>query len=116
VGTANQSVTFTPTDTTDYNSITLNVSVTVVAGPSAVTALKFTGSPVVSGTNLTFSATNTGAGTFYLLSSTNVASAPGNWKPLWTNVAAGSSSFTATATNAVTPALGRQFYILSTTN
>jgi len=28
-GTANQSVTFTPTDTTDYNSATVNVSVTV---------------------------------------------------------------------------------------
>ena len=116
VGTASQLVTFTPTDTTDYNSITLNVSVTVVAAPSAVIALKFTGSPVVSGTNLTISVTNTGAGTFYLLNSTNVASTRNTWTPLWTNVAAGSSSFTATVTNAVTPVLDRQFYILSTTN
>lgn len=116
VGTANQSVTFTPTDTADYNSITLNVSVTVVAAPSAVTALKFTGNPVVSGTNLTISVTNTGAGTFFLLNSTNAASAKNTWTPLWTNVAAGSSSFTATVTNAVTPVLGHQFYILSTTN
>jgi autotransporter-associated beta strand protein len=116
VGTANQSVTFTPTDPTRYNPITLNVSVTVVAAPSAITALKFTGSPVVSGTNLTISVTNTGAGTFYLLNTTNVASVRNTWKPLWTNVAAGSSGFTTTVTNAVTPALGRQFYILSTTN
>jgi autotransporter-associated beta strand protein len=116
VGTAPQSVTFTPTDTADYNSITLNVSVTVVAAPSAVTALKFTGSPVVSGTSLTISGTNTGAGTFYLLSGTNLAAARTNWTPLWTNVAAGSSSFTTNLAGAVNPALGIQFYILSTTN
>ena len=116
VGTANQSVTFTPTDTTRYNSITLNVRVTVVAAPQSITFLKFTGSPAVSGTNLTFSGTNAGAGTFYLLNSTNAASARQSWKSLWTNVAGGSSSFTATATNAVTPALGKQFYMLSTTN
>jgi fibronectin-binding autotransporter adhesin len=116
VGAASQSVTFTPTDLTRYNPITLNVSVTVVAAPAAITALKFTAGPVVSGTNLTISVTNTGAGTFYLLNHTNVASARNNWKPLWTNVAAGSSSFTATVTNAVNPALGMQFYILSTTN
>ncbi len=117
VGTASQSVTFTPTDLTRYNAFTLNVNVTVVAAPAAVTALKFTAGPaIVSGTNLTISVTNTGAGTFSLLNHTNVASARNNWKSLWTNVAAGSSSFTATVTNAVNPALGRQFYILSTTN
>ena len=116
VGTASQSVTFTPTDLTRYNAFTLNVNVTVVAAPSAVTALNFTAGPVVSGTNLTISVTNTGAGTFYLLNQTNVASVRNLWKPLWTNVAAGSGSFTATVTNAVNPALGRQFYILSTTN
>jgi len=81
-----------------------------------VTALKFTGSPLVSGTNLTISVTNTGAGTFYLLSSTNVASPIKSWSPLWTNVAVGSSSFTTAVTNAVNPVLGKQFYILSTTN
>lgn len=115
VGTASQSVTFTPTDLTRYNAFTLNVSVTVVA-PPVVTALKFTASPVVSGNNLTISVTNTGAGTFYLLNTTNAAAAKNVWTPLWTNVAAGSSSFTATVTNAVIPALGQQFYILSTTN
>jgi len=116
VGTANQSVTFTPTDLTRYNSITLNVSVTVVAAPSAVTALQFTGSPAVSGTTLTISGTNTGGGTFYLLNTTNAAAVRNTWKPLWTNVAAGSSSFTTNLSGAVTPALGKQFYILSTTN
>ena len=116
VGAAPQSVTFTPTDTADFNSFTLNVNVTVVAASSGITALQFTAAPVVSGTNLTISLTNTGAGTFYLLNNTNVASARNNWNPLWTNVAAGSSSFTTTVTNAVNPALGQQFYILSTTN
>ena len=116
VGIANQSVTFTPTDLTRYNSITLNVSVTVVAAPSAVTALQFTGSPAVSGTTLTISGTNTGGGTFYLLNTTNAAAVRNTWKPLWTNVAAGSSSFTTNLSGAVTPALGKQFYILSTTN
>ncbi len=116
VGTASQSVTFTPTDTTRYNPIALNVNVTVVAASSGITTLQFTAAPVVSGTNLTISVTNTGAGTFYLLNNTNVASARNNWQSLWTNVAAGSSSFTTTVTNAVNPALGQQFYILSTTN
>ena len=116
VGAAPQPVTFTPTDTVNFNSFTLNVNVTVVAASSGITALQFTAPPVVSGTNLTISVTNTGAGTFYLLNNTNVASAKNNWQPLWTNVAAGSSSFTTTVTNAVNPALGQQFYILSTTN
>jgi hypothetical protein len=114
--TANQSATFTPTDLTRYNPITLTVSVTVVAAPSAVTALKFIGSPAVSGTTLTISGTNTGGGTFYLLNATNATAVRNTWKPLWTNVAAGSSSFTTNLSGAVTPALGKQFYILSTTN
>jgi autotransporter-associated beta strand protein len=114
--TAAQSVTFTPTDTANYNSFPFNVNVTVVAAPSAVTFLKFLGTPVVSGTNLTFSATNSGAGTFYLLSSTNSANAFNTWSPLWTNVAGGSGSFTTTATNVVNPSLSGQVYILSTTN
>jgi fibronectin-binding autotransporter adhesin len=116
VGTSPQSVTFSPTDTANFNSFTFNVNVTVVTASSGITALQFTAAPAVSGTNLTISVTNTGAGTFYLLNNTNVASARNNWKPLWTNVAAGSSSFTTTVTNAVNPALGQQFYILSTTN
>lgn len=115
-GTTAESVTFTPTDSTDYNPITLNVNVTVTSA-AGVTKLKFIGAPViVSGTNLTISYTNTGAGTFYLLGSSNLASGLTNWTSLWTNVAAGSSSSTNTVTNAVNPALGHQFYILSTTN
>lgn len=116
VGTSAQSVTFRPTDTANYNSISFNVNVTVVAGSSAPTALKFIGSPTVSGTSLTFSGTNTGAGTLYLLTGTNLASPVNTWSPLWTNVAAGSSSFATNLANAVNQILGKQFYILSTTN
>ena len=115
VGTANQSVTFTPADNVDYTPITLNVSVTVVAQQS-VTGLMFTAKPVVSGTSLTISGTNTGAGTFYLLDSTNVAAHLNTWTPLWTNTVGGSSSFTTNLSNAVNPAQKHNFYILSTTN
>ena len=52
----------------------------------------------------------------YLLTSTNIASPLSTWVPIWTNVTAGSGSFTTNIANAVNPALGRQFYILSTTN
>jgi autotransporter-associated beta strand protein len=115
VGTASQSVTFTPSDTTDYNTLSLGVSVTVVA-PPAVTGLGFTAKPLVSGTSLTISATNTGAGTFYLLDNTNVAAHLNTWTPVWTNTVGGSSSFTTNLPNVVNPALGHQFYILSSTN
>jgi autotransporter-associated beta strand protein len=88
----------------------------VVTAPSAPTGLQFTASPVVSGTSLTISAANTGAGTYYLLSSTNVAAALNTWTPVWTNVASGSGTLTTNLSNAVNPALGRQFFILSTTD
>ncbi len=116
VGTANQSVTFTPTDTVNYSPITFNVSVTVVSAGSPLSSIKFTAKPVVSGTSLTISATNTGAGTIYLLSSTNVAALLHTWSPIWTNVVGGSSSFTTNLPNTVNPAQSRNFYILSTTN
>jgi autotransporter-associated beta strand protein len=115
VGTANQSVTFTPTDTATYNPFTFNVSVTVVA-PALVTGLKFTASPVISGTSLTISGTNTGSGTIYLLTSTNVASPLSSWTPVWTNTTGGSGTFTTNLLNVVNPVLGRQFYILGNTN
>lgn len=88
----------------------------VVTATASVTGLKFTANPVVSGTSLTISATNTGAGTFYLLTSTNVAAPLSTWTPVWTNVAGGSGTLTTNLSNVVNPALGRQFYILGTTN
>ncbi len=115
LGTSSQSLTFTPSDSADYNALSLSVSVTVLAAPS-VTSIQFTGKPVVSGTSLTISGTNTGAGTIYLLSSTNVASHIDTWTPIWTNTLGGSSSFTTNLPNTVNPAQNQNYYILSTTN
>jgi hypothetical protein len=84
--------------------------------PPVVTGLKFTSSPVISGTSLTISATNSGAGGIYLLTSTNVALPLSSWKPVWTNVVGGSGSFTTNLAGVVNAALGQQFYILSNTN
>jgi hypothetical protein len=54
-------------------------------------------------------------GTYYLLSSTNVALPRSQWTPVATNVA-GSTNFTFIGTNVLTPGSGPQFYILSNTN
>ena len=56
VGTALQSVTYTPTDTADYNTATGTVSVTVNKASSA-TALVSSANPSLQGSNVTFTAT-----------------------------------------------------------
>jgi len=86
----------------------------VVLAP--LSGLRFTANPAISGTSLTISATNAGAGTVYLLTSTNVANPLNTWTPVWTNVLGGSGSFTTNLSGAVNPALQQQFYILSNTN
>jgi autotransporter-associated beta strand protein len=78
--------------------------------------LKFNASPVISGTTLTISATNSGAGTVYLLTTTNLAAPISTWTPIWTNSLSGSGSFNTNLPNAVNPALKQQFYLLSNTN
>jgi hypothetical protein len=83
---------------------------------ATLSALNFTASPVISGTSLTISATNTGAGTVYLLTSTNVAAPRNTWTPIWNNVLIGNGSFTTNVSNAVNPALNQQFYLLGNTN
>jgi len=88
----------------------------VVSAVAPLSGLRFTGSPVISGTSLTISATNTGAGTVYLLTTTNLATPFSAWTPVWTNQLSASSSFTTNLLNAVHPALGQQFYLLSNTN
>ena len=88
----------------------------VVSATAPLSGLKFTGSPVISGTSLTISATNSGAGTVYLLTSTNVVAPLNTWTPIWTNVLAGSGGFSTNLPNAVNPAQSQRFYILSTTN
>jgi T5SS/PEP-CTERM-associated repeat protein len=91
-----------------------SVALSVVKAP--LSALKFTASPVISGTSLTISATNTGVGSVYLLTSTNAAAPLNTWTPIWTNVLNGNSSFTTNLLNAVNPALHQQFYLLGNTN
>jgi autotransporter-associated beta strand protein len=91
-----------------------NVILTIAAGPAPVTALKFMPNLSHSGTSLAITATNTGAGTVYLLTSTNLTAPLNTWKPVWTNVAGGSGMLTANLSNVVNPALIQQFYILST--
>jgi autotransporter-associated beta strand protein len=86
----------------------------VVLAP--LSGLRFTANPAISGTSLTISATNAGAGTVYLLTSTNVANPLNTWTPVWTNVLGGSGSFTTNLSGAVNPALQQQFYILSNPN
>ena len=88
----------------------------VVSAAAPLPRLEFTANPVISGTSLTISATNTGAGTVYLLTSTNVAAPRSTWTPIWTNVLTGDGSFTTNVPNAVDPALNQQFYLLGNTN
>ncbi len=90
--------------------------VSVVTAPSAPTGLKFIGGPMINGTSLTISLTNTGGGTYYLLTSTNLTAPLNTWTPVFTNTASGSGTLTTSVPNAVNPALGQQFYILSTKN
>jgi hypothetical protein len=113
IGVTNVSFTFTPTLTGSYNSFTFTNGVTVVG---SLTGLKFTSIPLISGTNLMFSATNSGAGTLYLLSTTNLTNHLSAWVAVWTNTVGGSGNYTNTVTNVVNPAVSSQFYILSTTN
>ena len=90
------------------------LTVVSVAGP--LSGLRFTAAPVISGTNLTITATNAGAGTVYLLTSTNLAASISTWTPVWTNVLSGSGSWSTNLHGDVNPAAKQQFYILSNTN
>ncbi len=94
----------------------LTAEYVTVTTPPVVMGVQFTAKPVISGTSLTISATNTGAGNIYLLTTTNVAAPLSSWIPVWTNTTTGSGSFTTNLSNVVNPALGRQFYILGNTN
>ncbi len=106
-----------------YNSTTGSPYITgtgslLVGIPPAppLSGLKFTAAPVISGTSLTISATNSGAGTVYLLTTTNLTKPISTWTPIWTNVLSGSGSFSTNILNAVNPSFKQQFYLLSNTN
>jgi hypothetical protein len=67
----------------------------------------------LSGTNLVFNGNNGLSGrTYYVLMSTNLALPRNQWVPVATNLLSGSGSFSLTATNTVSSAASRRFYIL----
>jgi hypothetical protein len=71
------------------------------------------GNVVITGTN------GQSGGTYYLLTSTNLAMPVSQWKAAATNVVGtngANGSFTFTGTNAVGAGAGQSFYILSNTN
>jgi len=106
-GTANQSVTFNPTNTIDYNTFTFNVSVTVESVPQP-----FITSISISGTNLTINGSNGVAGTYTVLTSTNPALPLWSWTPAGTFILSASGSFSQTVNGAVTATNMDQFYVL----
>lgn len=86
-----------------------NGIVNVVTAPSQ----PIIGSTKVSGGNLIFSGTGgTALGTYYVLTSTNVATPLANWTPLSTNAFDSSGNFS--VTNTINPGNPRQFYLLKT--
>jgi autotransporter-associated beta strand protein len=102
--------------TTGAPYITGTGSLLVGIPTSPLSYLKFTSSPVISGTSLTISATNSGAGSIYLLTTTNLTTPISLWTPIWTNVLSGSGSFSTNLLNVVNPAFKQEFYLLSNTN
>ncbi len=106
----------TPGPGMSWNTNALITSGVLSVAAAPLSWLKFTASPVVSGANLVISATNTGSGTVYMYTSTNVANPLDTWTPIWTNVLIGNGNFTTNLVNAVNPMLNQQFYILGNTN
>jgi len=87
------------------------------SGVAPLSYLKLTSFSLSGGTNLIVNETNAGAGTYYVLASTNVTLPLTSWTAIATNMVSGSGNFTFTATNAVNRVgIKQQFYILSTTN
>ena len=83
------------------------------SGIVSVASQPVIGNTRVSGGNLIFSGTGgTTNGTFYVLTSTNVATPLANWTPLSTNAFDSSGNFS--VTNTINPGNPRQFYLLKT--
>jgi len=107
---------YTWTDNTAVDGTIKVLSVTVPSVIVPTVSPAITNFSLSSGTNIVMNGTNGQAGaTYYLLTSTNVISPINQWKTIATNVATG-DGYSFTGTNAVNPALGKQFYILSSTN
>jgi PKD repeat protein len=91
-------------------------------GLSAGSSASITASPppglaslALAGANLVFNGTNgQSGGTYYMLTSTNLALPLSQRTPVATNILSASGNFSITATNTVTPAVRQRFYILET--
>jgi autotransporter-associated beta strand protein len=109
-----------PTLTSPYywsNTIASNGAITVAGTATPpVSYIAFKGAPVISGTSLSISVTNSGGGNLYLLTTTNLANAVSTWSPIWTNTVSGTGNFTTNLANAVNPAYSQQFFLMSTNN
>jgi len=83
----------------------------VISIVSTATPQPVINNTVVSGGNLIFSGTNgTASGTYYVLTSTDVASPLGSWTPVLTNTFGPGGVFS--VTNAINPATPKRFYLL----
>jgi hypothetical protein len=81
--------------------------ISVVPAQLAITSIN------LSGTNLVVNGANGQSdGTYYVLTSTNVALPLSQWTRVATNVLGASGNFTITVTNTVTPGTRQRFYIL----
>lgn len=99
-----------------YSFNTNSGVLSVVVAPASISYLKFIGAPEISGTSLSFSATNSGAGSVYLLTTTNLTTPIAAWTPIWTNVFSGSGTFTTNLANTVIEGSKQQFFMLGNTN
>ncbi len=92
-----------------WNTNNLSTGILSLAALARPTVSSFN----LSGANLVINGTNGVAGRTYLvLTSTNLLQPLNQWQPVATNVPAASGSFVFTATNAINPNLGQQFYLL----
>jgi len=98
----------------DTNNLTaggvLQVVVSPATPPPDITSIE------LSGTNLLISGTNTVAGMFYVLMSTNPATPLNQWHTVATNVLGETGTFSLMVTDAVILNAPQQFYILSSSN
>jgi 1,4-alpha-glucan branching enzyme len=88
-----------------------DVSVAAMQPPAqpGITGISF------SGGNLVLAGTNGVAGqTYYVLASTNLALPWSQWPPIATNIPNTSGNFSITVTNAMTPGVPQEFYLLQT--
>jgi autotransporter-associated beta strand protein len=97
------------------NTLATDGKLSVLGSSTSISSLGITNFSL-SGTNIVISGTNLGAGTYYLLASTNIALPRTSWTAIATNTVGGDGGFTLTATNAAAPGLPQEFFLLSTTN